>query len=333
LESVGFAQRDEHDPVSKDALIQIAVLDDYQDVALSMADWSPLLNRAEITVFHDHVEDREALVDRLQPFDVLCVMRERTPLPRELLQRLVRLKLIVSTGRRNASIDATAANELGITVANTGYSAEPTIEFTWALILATARHLVDEAQSVRAGLWQRFLGVGLAGKTLGVVGLGNIGTEVARIGAAFGMDVVAWSENLTPARAQAGGARYVSKEELFRTADIVTIHLVLSSRTRGLIGRSELFAMKPSALLVNTSRGPIVDEAALIEALQANAIQGAAIDVFDREPLPPEHPFRTLPSVLPTPHIGYVTDDLYRVFYQDTVANITSWLDSQRPGD
>lgn len=308
--------------------MRIAILDDYQNVALAMADWSDLAKRAEITVFNNHIDDRGSLIERLKPFDVVCVMRERTPLPREVLQQLPRLKLIASTGERNASIDMAAASELGIMVANTGYFSMPTIELTWALILASARHVPDEAQNLRRGLWQNHVGMGLSGKTLGVVGLGHVGSEVARIGNAFGMNVVAWSQNMTPEKAQAAGAHYISKEELFRTADIVTIHLVLSHRTRALIGSAELSQMKPTARLVNTSRGPIVDEKALIEALRTNAIAGAAIDVFDREPLPADHPFRSLPNVLATPHIGYVCDDLYRVFFEDTVANVTAWLNS-----
>jgi len=309
--------------------LNIAILDDYQNVALTMADWSALARRANLTVFNDHVSDPDVLVERLAPFDVVSVMRERTPLSRDILQKLPRLKFIASTGGRNASIDTVAAAEFGIEIRNTRYSSAPTIELTWALILASARHLVAEAKAVREGAWQQGVGVELAGKVLGVVGLGNIGGPVARIGAAFGMDVIAWSQSMTPDRANACGARYVSKTQLFREADIVTIHLVLSERSRGLIGAAELDLMKPTALLVNSSRGPIVDEAALVHSLTANAIGGAAIDVFDQEPLPPQHPFRRLENVLATPHIGYVSDDLYGTFYGDTVANITAWLDAQ----
>jgi len=282
-----------------------------------------------ITVFNDHVSTLDELVERLLPFDVVCVMRERTPLPRAVIDRLPRLKLIASTGSRNASIDLDAAAERGIVVAHTGYNSRPTIEMTWALILACVRHVAAENASVRAGGWQRTLGDGLGGKTLGVLGLGNIGSEVARIGLAFRMDVIAWSQNLTRDKAQACGARLVSKAELFQSADIVTIHLVLGQRTRGLVGAAELQAMKPSARLVNTSRGPIVDEAALIAVLRERRIAGAALDVFDIEPLPVDHPFRSLENVLCTPHLGYVTRDLYRIFYGDTVKNITRWLDLQ----
>jgi phosphoglycerate dehydrogenase-like enzyme len=309
--------------------MKIAILDDYQNVALKMADWSAFSERAEITVFNNHVADTSALVERLLPFDIVCVMRERTPLPREVLQHLPRLKLIASTGSRNASFDMGAAKELGITVTATGYKSSPTIELTWALILASLRGIVQENNSIRNGGWQESVGQDLSGKMLGVVGLGNIGGQVARIGLAFGMKIIAWSENLTPEIAEAAGARLVSKDELFRQADIVTIHLILSGRTKGLVGAAELGLMKPTSRLINTSRGPIVDEASLIKALRSHAIAGAAIDVFDQEPLPSEHPFRSLDNVLATPHIGYVSEGLYRTFYGDTVANITAWLNEQ----
>jgi phosphoglycerate dehydrogenase-like enzyme len=307
-------------------MIHIAILDDYQNVSLDMADWSPLAGRAEITVFNDHLSDLADIVERLLPFDVVCVMRERTPLSRSVIERLPRLKLIASTGARNAAIDVEAVAERGIVVAHTGYDARPAIEMTWALILASARQVALENAHLRAGGWQRTLGGSLHGKTLGVLGLGNIGSEVARIGIAFGMEVIAWSQNLTEVKTQKCGARLVSKEELFRNADILTIHLVLSERTKGLVGAAELQAMKPSARLVNTSRGPIVDEPALIEVLRERRIAGAALDVFDTEPLPTDHPFRSLDNVLSSPHIGYVARDLYATFYGDTVRNITRWL-------
>lgn len=305
---------------------RIAILDDYQNVALELADWSPVTERAAVMVFNDHLSDANEVVDRLLGFDVICVMRERTPLTRKILERLPRLKLIVSTGPRNASIDVEAAAEAGIEIMHTGYDSSPTIELTWALILASAQNLTIETASVRSGGWQRTVGDGLRGKVLGVLGLGNIGGQVARIASAFGMEVIARSENLTPDKAAAVGARLVAKDELFEQADILTIHLVLGSRTRGLVGGSELALMKRSARLVNTSRGPIVDENALIEALREGRLAGAAIDVFDVEPLPPEHPFRRLDNLIATPHIGYVSRDLYRVFYQDTVSNIVDWL-------
>ena len=310
-------------------MIRIAILDDYQNVSLEMADWSSLAGRAAITVFNDHLSDSEPIVERLLPFDVICVMRERTPLPRSVIERLPQLKLIASIGPRNASIDVEAAAERGIVVAHTGYDPRATVQMTWALILASARQVALENANLRAGGWQLTIGDGLHGKMLGILGLGNIGSEVARIGLAFGMEVIAWSQNLTANKAQTCGARLVSKEELFRSADILTIHLVLSQRTRGLVGAAELQAMKPSARLINTSRGPIVDEPALIEALRDRRIAGAALDVFDIEPLPADHPFRSLDTVLATPHIGYVARDLYRIFFGDTVKNITRWLDQQ----
>ena len=308
--------------------MNVAILDDYQHVALRLADWSGVRHHAEITVFNDHIADPSAVVERLRPFDVICVMRERTPLTREILQQLPNLKLIASTGPRNASIDSQTAADLGIAVTATGYDSTPTIEFAWSLILASMRGIDREAASLKAGGWQIGLGSNLRGKTLGVVGLGNIGREVARIGVAFGMKVIAWSQNLTEEKASAAGANLVDKQTLFREADIVTLHLVLSGRTRGLIGASEFALMKPTARFVNTSRAPIVDEAALIEALRARRIAGAAVDVFDVEPLPPDHPFRKLDNVLATPHIGYVTEELYRTFYADAAANIATWLDA-----
>jgi phosphoglycerate dehydrogenase-like enzyme len=309
--------------------MKIAILDDYQNVALKMADWSVLDGRAEITVFNDHLSSADQIVERLLPFDIACVMRERTPLTREIIQRLPALKMIASNAMRNSSIDMAAASERKVEVANTGYKSSPTIELTWALILAGARHVVSESQAVRSGGWQQDLGEDIEGKTLGVLGLGNIGKQVARIGAAFGMSVIAWSANLTAEKAAEAGARLVSKEELFRQADVLTIHLILSGRTRGLVGRSELGLMKPSARLINTSRGPIVDEVALIEVLGNRKIAGAALDVFDTEPLPSDHPYRSLDNLIATPHIGYVAEGLYRTFYGDTVANICKWLDKR----
>ena len=306
--------------------VRIAILDDYQNVALEMADWSPLADKATLTVFNDHLSQADEIVNRLVPFDVVCVMRERRPLTRDILERLPRLKLIASAGRRNASIDLAAAADQNIDVMHTEYDSSSTVELTWALILASARNLVIETASVRSGGWQRTVGDGIRGKVLGILGLGNIGAEVARIAHAFGMDVIAWSENLEPEKARERGARWVSKEELFRQADVLTIHLVLSKRTKGLVGTSELSLMKATARLVNTSRGPIVDEDALLDALRNRQIAGAAIDVFDIEPLPLDHPLRKLDDVLATPHIGYVSRDLYQIFYQDTVANIAEWL-------
>jgi phosphoglycerate dehydrogenase-like enzyme len=245
------------------------------------------------------------------------------------IERLPNLKLIASTGPVNASIDVAAAGDHGIAVVHTRYRSDPTIEFTWALILASARNIVTESNSVRGGGWQQTVGTDLRGKTLGILGLGRIGSQVARIGSAFGMNLVAWSQNLTPEVAQAAGATLVSRDQLFEQADILTIHLVLSGRTRGLVGASELGRMKPTARLINASRGPIVDEQALISALKNRQIAGAAIDVFDIEPLPASHPFRTQENVLATPHLGYVSQGLYQTFYEDTVSNIRKWLDTQ----
>lgn len=315
-----------HHAQSETDMPRIAIFDDYQNVALELADWSPVTERATVTVFNDHLSEAKDIVDRLRDFDAVCVMRERTPLTRDILESLSRLKLIVSTGSRNASIDVDAAAARGIEVMHTNYDSSPTVELTWALILANARNLPIETASVRSGGWQRTVGDGIRGKVLSVLGLGNIGSQVARIAGAFGMDVIAWSENLAPEKAAAAGARLVSRKELFERADILTIHLVLSARTRGLVGSPELALMKRSARLVNTSRGPIVDENALVETLREGRLAGAAVDVYDIEPLPPEHPFRRLDNVIATPHIGYVSRDLYRVFYQDAVANIAGWL-------
>jgi phosphoglycerate dehydrogenase-like enzyme len=298
-------------------------------VALESADWSVLRDRADIAVFRNHLAEPEALIEQLLPFDVLCVMRERTPLLRNVIERLPNLKLIASTGSANASIDMAAAGDRGIAVAHTGYRSDPTIELTWALILTSARNMVTESNSVRSGGWQQTVGTDLRGKTLGLLGLGRIGSQVARVGSAFGMNLVAWSQDLTSAVAQAVGATLVTKDQLFEQTDVLTIHLVLSGRTRGLVGAAELGKMKPTARLINASRGPIVDEQALISALKNKQIAGAAVDVFDIEPLPASHPFRTLENVLATPHIGYVSDGLYKTFYEDTVSNIRKWLDTQ----
>jgi phosphoglycerate dehydrogenase-like enzyme len=312
---------------------QIAILDDYQNVALSSADWSAVASRADITVFTDHVSGHDRVVKRLELFDVVCVMRERTPLPRAVIERLPRLKLIASTGPANSSIDVAAAQEHGIRVTHSGYRSTPAIELTWALILASSRHIVEEAHSIRAGGWQTTVGQELSGQVLGVLGLGNVGGEVARIARAFGMKVIAWSQNLEPSRAAALGAAWVSKDELFRQADILTVHVILSHRTRGLVTAADLALMKPTARLINTSRGPIVDEQALIDTLRTRSIAGAALDVFDIEPLPAEHAFRRLDNVLSTPHLGFVAQSLYQTFYGDAARAIASWLVEQSDED
>ncbi|MFP1868798.1 D-2-hydroxyacid dehydrogenase family protein [Lonsdalea quercina] len=308
-------------------MLKIAILDDYQGVALTSADWSAVQARAEIDVFCDHQSDESALVARLRPFDALCVMRERTPLTASLLAQLPNLKFIASTSVRNASIDIAAARAQGITVSATQGRGNGAPELTWALLLATARHLPAECASLRAGGWQVNVGADLAGSTLGILGLGKIGARVAAIGRAFDMNVIAWSQNLTPETAQAAGATWVDKKTLLRESDWLSLHLVLSDRTRGIVDAADLALMKPTAWLINTSRGPLVDEAALIDALSRRTLAGAALDVFATEPLPAAHPFRTLDNVIATPHIGFVTRDTYRVFYEETVQNLLAWLD------
>ncbi|HEV7211821.1 MAG TPA: D-2-hydroxyacid dehydrogenase family protein [Blastococcus sp.] len=305
---------------------RIAVLDDYQSVASTYADWSRLPEAVEVVAFHDHVAGEDALVARLAPFDVVVAMRERTPFPRTVLDRLPNLKLLVTTGMRNKSIDVAAAGELGVAVCGTGSQATATAELTWGLILAVLRHIPQEDATVRAGGWQHTLGGDLAGARLGVVGLGRLGSQVARIGQAFGMDVVAWSQNLTDERAAEHGVRRVEREELFATSDVVTVHLLWSRRTRGLIGAADLNRMKPTAVFINTSRGPIVEEQALVDALWNGTIAGAGIDVYDQEPLPADHPMRTLPRTVLTPHLGYVTRGTYEVFYADAVDDVAAWM-------
>ena len=307
-------------------MTRVAVLDDYQDVALQMADWGALPAAVEVKVFRDHLADEQALVERLQDFAIIVAMRERTPFTRSLLARLPQLKLLITTGMRNASIDVGAAHDCGVLVCGTEGLPYPTAELTWGLILALVRQIPHEDRATRNGQWQVSLGVGLCGKTLGMVGLGRLGSQVATIGKAFGMHVLAWSHNLTAERAAACGATLVSKDELLSQADIVTIHLVLSARTRHLIGEPELRRMKPTAYLVNTSRGPIVDEQALVQVLRQRAIAGAGLDVFDDEPLPLDHPLRQLENIVITPHLGYVTLETYRIFYGHAVEDIQAFL-------
>jgi phosphoglycerate dehydrogenase-like enzyme len=305
---------------------KIAVLDDYQQVAMNFADWSEVEKISVVTIFTDHLSDGAQLVERLRPFVVICVMRERTPLTKKILSQLPNCKLIVSTGKRNASIDMEAAAELGITVATTGYHSSGAPELTWALLMAVARNIVPENASFRDGGWQKTMGTDLSGKTIGIVGLGNIGSKIASYAKVFGMKVIAWSENLTAEKAANAGAELVTKEELFRRSDFITVHLVLSERSRGIISSKELKLMKPTAYLINTSRGPLIEENALIKVLHEKKIAGAALDVFDEEPLPEDHPFRYMDNILCTPHIGYVTEETYRMFYQDTVSAILEWF-------
>ena len=319
--------------------MRVAILDDYQQVALASADWSAVRERAEIHVFTTHIGRTEALVNALEPFDVIVAMRERTPFDAERLGGLPKLRLLVTTGMANASIDLAAAAARGITVCGTGGVGSSTAELTWGLILALLRHIPTEdrwmKQAGRAGGaafgvgggWQQTVGTGLDGKRLGVVGLGQQGRRVADIGRAFGMKVVAWSQNLDPDVAKKAHAKAVSKEELFSSADVVTVHYKLSPRSVGLVGAAELALMKPSAYLVNTSRGPLVDSAALLSALRSGSIAGAALDVYDVEPLPLWDPLRSVPNVVLTPHLGYVTEEAYRVFYGDAAEDIVAFAE------
>ncbi len=307
-------------------MASIAVLDDYQGVALKMADWSVLPPESQVRVFRDHLSDQGAVAERLRDFELVVAMRERTPFSRSQMERLPNLKLLVTTGMRNAAIDLEAASELGIMVCGTEGLPYPTAELTWGLILALLRQIPMEDRETRAGRWEVSMGTGLKGKVLGVLGLGHLGSQVATVGRAFGMSVIAWSQNLTRERAEQLGAELVGKEELLSRSDILTIHLVLSDRTRGLIGHREFGLMKPTAYLINTSRGPIVEEGTLVEALQNGTIAGAGLDVFDLEPLPLDHPLRRLENTVITPHMGYVTTETYRVFFGHAVEDIVAFL-------
>ncbi|KPN90825.1 D-2-hydroxyacid dehydrogenase family protein [Pseudomonas nunensis] len=305
--------------------VQIAVIDDWQDVASGVVDWSVLESIGQVSFLHDYPADNDTLAERLGGFEVICVMRERTRFDADLLRRLPKLKLLVTGGMRNAALDFKAAAALGIQVSGTDSYKHAAPELTWALIMAATRNLVAEANALRAGQWQQSLGGDLHGKTLAILGLGSIGQRVAQFGQVFGMRVIAWSENLTAERAAAVGVSYVSKQELFEQADVLSVHLVLSERSRGIVDAQALDWMKPTALLVNTARGPIVDEAALIKALQKNRLAGAALDVFDEEPLPELHPFRTLDNVLATPHVGYVSRQNYQQFFSQMIEDIQAW--------
>ena len=307
-------------------MFRVAVLDDYQQVALKLADWKSLEPEGEVQAFADNLVDVPRLAGRLHTFDAAVLMRERTPFPRALIERLPNLRLIVTSGMRNASIDVAAATEKGVLVAGTEMLGYPTAELTWGLIIGLLRHIPFEFGAMRKGAWQTTLGSGLNGKTLGILGLGKLGAQVAAVGKAFGMSVIAWSQNLTAERAAAAGAKLVSKEALLAEADVITIHLVLSDRTRGLVGAAELARMKPTAYLVNTSRGPIVDGKALLETLRARRIAGAALDVYDQEPLPADHPLRQLDNVLLTPHLGYVLEENYRLLYPQVVECIRAFM-------
>lgn len=305
--------------------VQIAVIDDWQDVARDVVDWSVLDSLGEVTFEHDYPADNATLAERLGRYQVICVMRERTRFDEDLLKRLPNLKLLVTGGMRNAALDMQAAAKLGIKVCGTDSYKHAAPELTWALIMAATRNLVKEANALRDGQWQQGLGGDLHGKTLGILGLGSIGQRVAQFGQVFGMKVIAWSENLTAERAEQVGVTYVNKQQLFEQADVLSVHLVLSERSRGLVDAQALGWMKPTALLVNTARGPIVDEAALIKALQKQHIAGAALDVFEQEPLPAMHPFRTLGNVLATPHVGYVSRQNYEQFFSQMIEDIQAW--------
>ena len=307
--------------------MRLAILDDFQNVVRSVSDWSALEDRIEITVFNDHLFDIEAIAERLQAFEIVVCIRERTRFPRELLGKLPTLKLLVTGGMRNLGIDMAAAKEMGIVVCGTGSFSYSTSELTWALLQATVRNIPREVESVRNGGWQVGLGPCLHGKTLGVIGLGKQGVPVSGYAKAFGMNVIAWSQNLTAERCAEHGVDLAgSLDDLLSRADIVTVHVVLSERTKGLIGAAHLKKMKPSAFLINTSRGPIVEEAALIAAIEAGTIAGAGLDVFDIEPMPADHPYRRIDKIVATPHLGYTALEGFQNFFDHGIEDIEAWL-------
>ncbi|WLS10369.1 D-2-hydroxyacid dehydrogenase family protein (plasmid) [Shinella sumterensis] len=311
-------------------MLRVAILDDYQNVALTLADWSSLGRDVEVVRFDHNLDRDDAIVSALASFDVLCLMRERMPLSAQVIARLPALRLVVVTGARVRTIDMAAAAEHGITVCHThaGESATATPELAWGLILSLARSIPEEDARLRQGGWQKTIGSTLAGKTLGLVGLGKLGARMVPIARAFGMDVIAWSPNLTNDRAAEAGALRVEKMRLFQEADVVSLHLVLGERSRHVVSHTELRAMKRGAMLINTSRGPLVDEGALLEALQERRIL-AGLDVFDQEPLPINHPLRAAPNTVLTPHLGYVTNGAYAAFFRDTVENIRAWREGK----
>ena len=306
--------------------MKIAILDDYQNIALTSADWGNLAKDAEIVSFTDHLSDEDQVAERLKDFEIVCAMRERTPFTKSLLSKLPNLKLLVSSGMRNLGIDSAAAKEQGVVVCGTKSVGRPTADLAWGLILGLARQIPQEDRNVRAGGWQRTVGLSLEGRTLGVVGLGNLGGRMATIAKAFDMNVIAWSQNLTQERCDELGVEKVSREELMKRSDFITVHLILSDRSRGVIGAEELALMKPTAYIVNTARGPIIDEDALVEALETKAIAGAGIDVFSVEPLPADHPFRRLENAIVTPHLGYVSDTNYRAYFSGYIEAIEAFL-------
>ncbi|MFD8254862.1 D-2-hydroxyacid dehydrogenase family protein [Streptomyces werraensis] len=308
--------------------LRCAVLDDFQGVATTLADWGPVRDRVDVTAFREHIADEDELAARLADFDIVVTLRERVPFPASLLDRLPRLKLIVASGMRNSVIDFAAAERNGVTVCGTRSFPTPPVELTWALLLGLARGLVTENNSLRTnGPWQSTVGADLHGRRLGLIGLGKIGSRVARVGLAFGMEVTAWSPHLTEERADEVGVEpAASKEQLLRVSDFVSLHLVLGDTTRGLLGAPELALMKPTAYLVNTSRAGLVNQDALLAALREGRIAGAAVDVFDTEPLPADHPLRTAPRLLATPHLGYVSERNYRTYYAEAVEGIEAYL-------
>jgi phosphoglycerate dehydrogenase-like enzyme len=307
--------------------LRCAILDDYLNQALRIADWSKISDRVDVTVFNEPFASTEAAASALKDFEIICAMRERTPFPRALFAALPKLKLLITSGMRNAAIDMEAAKDHQVVLCGTQWARDPTAPLTMGLILELTRNIGRENARMHAGEpLQKFVGIEIEGKTLGVVGLGKLGAKVSGMAKAFGMNVIAWSPNLTPERCKEVGVSYASKEDLFATADIVTIHMVLSQRSRGLVGAAEFARMKPTSYLVNTARGPIVDEAALLEALQQKKIAGAGVDVFAVEPLPVEHPFRKLDNIVLTPHLGYVTEDSFRNHYSQMVEGIDAWL-------
>ena len=308
--------------------MRVAVLDDFQDVARTFADWGRLEPRAKTTIFTDNVTG-EALADRLQPFDAIMLIRERTKLPRALVERLPNLKLVVTAGARNLGIDLAACRERGILVCGTETGSSTTAELAFGMLLAQSRHIVHEDRALREGRWQTRLGFGVEGKTLGIAGLGRLGAQMAGYAKAFGMDVIAWSQNLTEARAAEHGATRVDKAELFKRSDFISLHLILGERTRGVVGAAELALMKPSAFLINTSRSGLLDEAALIAALEQGRIAGAALDVYDVEPLPKDAPILRAPNTILTPHLGYATRDSYEVYFPQAVEDVEAWLDGK----
>jgi phosphoglycerate dehydrogenase-like enzyme len=307
--------------------LRCAILDDYINLALKVADWSKIGDRIDVTVFNEPFASTEAAAHALKDFEIICAMRERTPFPRALFAALPKLKLLITSGMRNAAIDMEAAKQHQVVLCGTQWARDPTAPLTMGLILELTRNIGRENARMHAGeALQKFVGIEIEGKRLGVVGLGKLGGKVAGLGKAFGMDVIAWSPNLTPERCKEVGVGYATKEELFSTADFITVHVVLSQRSRGLVGRDDLARMKPTAYLVNTARGPIVDEAALLETLQQKKIAGAAVDVFSVEPLPTDHPFRKLDNIVLTPHLGYVTEEGFRNHYSQMVEGIDAWF-------